>query len=302
MRVVLFSILALWASTSLAQMAIPGEVTISSDADDFDALRVRSGALLKYASPFDYAGVAVQATRYRHSGWDLNAPGVLFVWRKQRRETLEGSIAEAGIVKVGGRTRVVGDATWSFRPSPHTGFELIAVADLVETRPALDRGVAYTFAGASAERQLTKRLTAIGLGGYQRFTDGNDRLHFRGRLIWMLVPEHGISAQVRYRRFDTGDLEVERTYFNPEHYSEWQAALAIRKRHAGWLWAGTLGAGQEDVDRATHPTMLAEIRTEGTLARDIRIVLRASYNRSAGFADTNEDWYRVAGISVIFPF
>lgn len=302
MRVILFAMLALWASSSLAQIAIPGEVTISSDADDFDVLKIRSGALLKYASPFDYAGVAVQATRYSHSGWERNAPGVLFVWRKQRRETLEGSIAEAGIVKVGGRTRLVGDGTWSFRPNPRTGFELLAAADLVETRPALDRGVAYTFAGASAERQLTNRLTAIGLGGYQRFTDGNDRLHLRGRLIWMLVPEQGISAQVRYRQFDTGDREVARTYFNPAHYSEWQAALGIRKNHAGWQWVGTLGAGQEDVDGTTHPTMLAEIRTEGTLARDIRIVLRASYNRSAGFADRDESWYRVVGVSVIVPF
>ncbi len=290
------------AGGAQAQMAIPGDISTSSDADGFDALRLRTGAMVRYASPFDYAGVVAQTTHYSQSAWDRDAPAVLVLWRRQRRETLAGTNGEAGVVRVAGRTRLVGDATLSLRPSARTGIELLVAGDLVETRRALEHATAYTFFGMSAERQLTERFTAIGLAGYQRFTDGNERLHLRGRLIWMLVPEHGITAQLRWRRFDTEQLDVDRAYFNPESYGEWQAGVAIRKRYAGWQWSGTLAAGREEIaGDTTNPTALAELRTEGTIGKDIRLVLRASYNRSAGFAVADGYWYRVVGLSVIVP-
>jgi hypothetical protein len=63
----------------------------------------------------------------------------------------------------------VGDATWGWRPGAHTGVELIAAGDLVETQAAINRGVAYGFYGASIEQQLahpaysywTGRLSAL---------------------------------------------------------------------------------------------------------------------------------------------
>jgi hypothetical protein len=284
------------------QVAAIGDIQSSSDAEDFDALRLRTGLLFGVTSPFHYAGVAVQTAHYDQSGWDRDAEAVLALWRKQDRETLAGTIGEVGLVRVAGRTRVMGDATWSLRPAPHTGIELLAAGDLVETQRALDQATAYTLLGISAEQQLTERLSVIGLTGYQRFTDGNARVHLRGRLIWLLVPEQGITAQLRVRRFDTKQLDVGDAYFNPERYQEWQAALAMRKRYAGWLWSGTLGAGREDIDGVEQTTKLAELRTEGTIAKDIRVSLHASYNRSAGFGAAEGYWYRAFGVTVIVPF
>jgi len=245
----------------------------------------------------------VQTTHYDQASWDRDAKAILALWRKQDRETLAGTIGEVGLVRVAGRTRLIGDATWSLRPAPRTGIELIAAADLVETQRALDQATAYTLLGVSAERQLTERFTVIGLTGYQRFTDGNARVHLRGRLIWLLVPEHGITAQLRVRRYDTKQLDVGDAYFNPERYQEWQAALAMRKRYAGWLWSGTIAAGREEIDgNVRQTTKLAELRAEGTIAKDIRLSLHASYNRSAGFAAADGYWYRAVGVTVIVPF
>ncbi len=287
-----------------AQTAGLGEISINSDAEHFDALKLRTGALLDYASPFDYLGVAAQTTHYTQDGWKRDAPAVLVLWRKQNRDTLAGSIAEAGVVRIAGRTRLIGDATWSLRPSPRTGIELLAAADLVETQPALERATAYTFAGVSAERQLSPRFTAIGLAGYQRFSDGNERVHLRGRLIWMLIPEQGLSAQLRVRQYQSRQLEVGGAYFNPGRYREWQAGLAMRKRAAGWLWSGTLAAGREQLDDdVQQTTLLADVRAEGTLGRNVRLALHASYNRSAGFAAEDSGyWYRVVGVTIIVPF
>jgi len=298
---VLFAILT--AGGAQAQTALTGDINATSDAEHFDALRLRSGGLFDYESPFHYTGIAAQTTRYAQSGWRHDAPAILVLWRKQDRNTLAGTIAEAGVVRIAGRTRLIGDATWSLRPSPRTGIELLAAGDLVETRRALEHATAYTFAGISVERQLTPRFTAIGLAGYQRFSDGNERVHLRGRLIWMLIPEQGLSAQLRWRQYDASRIDAGGAYFNPGRYREWQAALAMRKRSGGWLWSGTVAAGREQIDHSfRQTTLLGEVRAEGTLGEDTRLVLHASYNRAAGFAAADGYWYRVVGVTVIVPF
>jgi len=298
----LFAILT--AGRVQAQTAGLGEISAGSDAEGFDALRLRTGALFDSASAFRYSGVAAQTTHYTQAGWHRDAPAILVLWRNQNRETLAGTIAEAGVVRIAGRIRLIGDATWSLRPSPRTGIELLASGDLVETQRALEHATAYTLAGVSAERQLTPRFTAIGLVGYQRFSDGNERVHLRGRLIWMLLPEHGLSAQLRVRQYDSKQLDAGGAYFNPGRYREWQAGLAIRKRFAGWLWSGALAAGREQIDsQLRQTTLLADVRVEGTLGGKTRLVLHASHNRSAAFAAADDDyWFRVVGITIIVPF
>ena len=77
----------------------------------------------------------------------------------------------------------------------------------------------------------------------------------------------------------------------------------MRKRYAGWLWSGTLAAGREEIDgNVHHPTALAELRAEGALSSNARLVVRAAYNRSAGFAAADGYWYRLLGVTVIVPF
>jgi len=291
------------AGVAGAQTAGLGDVSATSDAEHFDALRLRTGVLFDSASPFAYAGVAAQTTRYTQSGWRRDAPAILILWRRQDRVTLAGTVAEAGVVRVNGHTRLIGDATWSLRPAARTGIELLAAGDLVETRRALERATAHTFLGVSVERQLTDRFTVIGLAGHQRFTDGNERVHLRARLIWMLVPQHGLSAQLRLRQYESKQLDVGDAYFNPERYREWQAGLAMRKRSGRWVWSGALAAGREQIDgERGQTTLLADVRAEGALAGDTRLVLHASWNRSAGFAAADGYWYRVVGITVIVPF
>jgi hypothetical protein len=286
-----------------AQTAGLSELSSTSDSDGFDALRLRAAALFDYKSQFDYAGVAAQTTHYGRHDWNRDAPAVLVLWRKQDRDTLAGTIAEAGVVRVAGHTRLIGDATWSLRPSPRTGIEFLAASDVVETEPALERGIAHAFYAISGERELTPRLTLIALAGDQRFTDGNERRHLRGRLIWMLVPTHGISAQVRFRRYRSNQTDAGGAYFNPDRYQQWDVALAMRKRTGRWIVSATLAAGQETIDDALiQSTFFAGVRAEGRLGARAHVVLYASYNRSAGFTETEDAWFRVAGISLVVPF
>jgi hypothetical protein len=302
-RLLLMTLVALLAAAGArAQVAGLGDVRLTSDSDDFDALRIRGGALMDYESAFHYAGVEVQTTHYTQRGWQSDAPAALFVWRRQNRDTLAGTAGEAGVVRVSGRNRLIGDATWSLRPSAHTGVELIASGDLVETQRALEEATSYTFAAASIDQTLGQRITAVALGGVQHFSDGNDRVHLRGRLIVGVLPKAGLNAQLRWRQSESSRLDAGNSYFNPEHYRQWDAGVTMRKRHAGWIWSGTLAAGREEIDRSVQQaTRFAELRAEGPVAKG-RLAFYATYNRSAGFALSPDYSYRVFGVTFTIPF
>jgi len=286
-----------------ASPAVLGNVDVSSDTDGFHATRLRAGALYPYASYFDYAGVTVQNTHYSQAGWSRDAAGIVGLWRKQDPRTLAGVNAEAGIVQVAGHTRAVGDATWSLRPAPDTGVELLAAGDIVTTQKAIERGVAYGLFGASVEQTFADRFTAIGLVAYQPFTDGNERTHLRARLIWQVVPESGFNAELRWRRYRSSKSDVGGAYFDPDRYEQWVGALTLRRHVGRWTLSGALGAGRETVNSTdTNPVTMAELRAEGALEPNLRLAFYALYNRSTGYVDTPDYAYRQAGVTLIHPF
>lgn len=205
---------AVTAAESADQVAAVAQVGFEDDADGFNAAKVRAGALFDYASELRHAGLVLQNTHYSTAGWSTDAPAIVGVYRNQRRDTLEGVRAEGGLVQVNGYSRVVGDATWSHRPRETTGVELILAGDLVGTRQALEEGIAYGLAGASIEQQFGHRFTAVAMAGWQPFTDGNARALLRARMIWSLLPEQGISAQLRWRQYSSSDADVGGAYFN----------------------------------------------------------------------------------------
>lgn len=204
-----------------------------------------------------------------------------------------------------GHLRPFGDVTWSLRPAPKTGIDLLVAAGLVETQLAIKQGIGYTFWGASIEQQLAPRLTAIGLVANQQFSDGNHRAHARGRLIWDLLPEEGINLQARWRGFRSSPADTTGAYFDPERYRQWLLMTEFRKRYSGWRATGGLGAGREmiqDNGTVTHPAYLAELRAEKSIAGDALVSVQAQYTRSAGFGNSSNCWYATFGVSLIVPF
>jgi hypothetical protein len=293
---------AVAAQESSDRLAVITQVVADTDADDFSSFALRGGALFNYGSDLQYTGVAVQNTHYSSGKWSIDVPGIVGLYRNQRRATLEGVQAEAGIVSVSGHARVVGDATWSLRPRESTGLELIAAGGLVGTREALEEGISYGLAAASVEQQFGQRLTGIALLGWQPFTDGNSRTQFRARMIWSMLPEQGISAQMRWRQYASSKDDVDGAYYNPERYRNWDAVLSLRRRVGGWLVAGLAGAGQERADDASwQSTGVAEVRAEGPLSGDMRLAFSLLYSRSAGFATSPDYWYGMATVNLIVP-
>jgi hypothetical protein len=295
--------IATLAAEPLDRIAALAGVRFEDDADGFTAAQVRAGALIDYASELRHAGLALQNTRYAQDGWSTNAPGLIGVYRNQRRDTLEGVRAEGGLVQVNGHTRVVGDATWSHRPRESTGVELILAGDLVGTRQALEEGIAYGLAGASVEQQFGHRFTGVAMAAWQPFSDGNSRALLRARMIWSVLPEQGVSAQLRWRQYSSSDDDVGGAYFNPERYRTWDAVFSLRRRVGAWTIAGLAGGGQERVDDGSwQSTGVVEARAEGPLSRDMRLAVNALYSNAAGFANSANYWYGSVNVNVIVPF
>jgi len=294
---------AVTAAESADRVAAVAQVGFEDDADGFNAAKLRAGALFDYASELQHAGLALQNTHYSTGGWSTDAPAIVGVYRNQRRDTLEGVRAEGGLVQVEGHTRVVGDATWSHRPRQTTGIELILAGDLVGTREALEQGIAYGLAGASVEQQFGHRFTGVAMAGWQPFTDGNSRALLRARMIWSLLPDQGISAQLRWRQYSSSDADVGGAYFNPDHYRTWDAVLSMRRRVGTWIVSGLAGGGQERVENGSwQSTGVAEARAEGPLSRDMRLACSATYSNAAGFSNSPDYWYGSVNVSLIVPF
>jgi hypothetical protein len=302
-RWVLALALALAATAHAQSPAVLGDVEVAGDTDGFHATRLRTGVLEPYRSAFDHVGVAVQTTRYSQDDWHRQAAGIVGVWRDQDPSTLAGIDALAGFTRVAGHTRAIGDVTVSLRPATDTGVEFIGAGDVVATRKAIERGVAYGFVGTSVEHTFGERLTVIGLAAYQPFTDGNERVHWRARLIYVVAPEYGVNVQARWRQYESSRHDVDGAYFNPDRYRQWQGAIAVRRRIAGWIVGGSFGAGRETINGTdSHPVRVAELRAEGALGEHTRLVLHASYSRTTGFVDAADYAYREVGVTVIRTF
>jgi hypothetical protein len=298
-------VMALWLASAAHAQQVAGiaQVLGSDDADRFHIWGLRAGALIDYESPYKYYGVAAQETFYSQHGWSDNVTGVVGIWRDQQPDTLAGINVEAGAVQVAGHTRPIGDATWSIRPSAETGFEFIGAGGLVDTQAGITQGVGYTFWAASVEQQLVPRLDAIALVGYQPFTDGNDRVHFRARLIWDALPDDGINLQVRWRQYTSSKSDVGGVYFNPDRYEQWLAGVGFRRRFGGWVWRGTLAGGQQYISgTGTQPSALADLNGEGPLAGNVRLGLNVLYTRAIGFSATPNYWYGLVMATLIVPF
>jgi hypothetical protein len=275
---------------------------LSSDSDGFDSLRVRAGALLTNENPWRYAGVAVQTTRYRQASFSEDVRGALWLYRDQRRADLAGLDLEAGLVRVAGKTRPVGDVTWRMVPQAGTAIDLMASADLVDTPVALERGIGAVLGAVGAEHQLGERLTITGMAGLQSFSDGNARKHLRARLIWLALPAHGVTLQLRLKGFDSRKADVGGAYFNPDHYTQSLGVAAMRRRSGHWQLSAALGAGRErSTGNASTGSYLAEARAERTVFGDGRLVLNGGYYRAAGVVNSPNYAYRQLGVNLVLP-
>ncbi len=259
------------------------DVFVSSDSEGFLARKVSAGLYPWYEHGDQHTGLQVQRNTYAQGSWRAQGETVSVVHRAVNPRTALGWQMKAGVDQLLSRQVLTLDGSYSLALTESTTAEFVLHRERIETETALRDGLHQTSAGAGLWQQVTPRLNAGGLLQMMQVSDGNTRTQLRLRGVYDLLPEHGITLQVRYRGLRASDTTVPRRYFNPGEFEEAMVAVGVRRRIEGWVLRGTLGLGRQQVgaDPSTR-TQLAELSVTSPLAGPVFWRTRLGYNRSAG--------------------
>jgi hypothetical protein len=276
---------------------------IASDSEGFSTYKYNAGFLPIYEHGEKYTGISYQHNYFTQGGWDSSAEVYTLLTKAINPRTGLGYNANIGYNLENGHKLITTDSNYGFRVTDSTKAEVMVNRDRVETQNSLNNGIYYTLGGVSVEQQILERLSAVLMGANMYFSDTNTRPIVRAKLIYDLVPDYGLTAQLRYRQYRDTNTNVANNYFNPSTYSETMIAFGMRKRIEGWMLSGTAGVGRQTVnqDPSTTTQLYEFAATSPVASNDYYFKTRAGYGKMAGFLGPNY-FYRYVMEEIIFPF
>jgi hypothetical protein len=239
------------AETAPAVDAWRPEAFVSSDSDGNDTRRVSLGWDWSRRDLEHWRGLRVEQARFSGIGWDdtstrvfVRAAGSRGAWRWRGEAGTDGH-------------DLIGSA--SLHSEDAWRKEFFIERDVLETREGFALGRVHTFAGAALDVPLSERWGAAGLVGLQDFGGENLRTHVRAQLWYALLPEQGLSLQLRLRHFEDSDPN-ELDYFAPGRYRQALATISLRRFVRGYRWRAVAGFGRQDFTGAgSQPSRLFEL-------------------------------------------
>ena len=289
-------------ATNKLAVSVP-DVYFGSDSENFSTYKYKAGFFPLYEHGEKYTGITYQHNYFTQGSWSSTGEQYTLLTKAINPRTALGYNLNIGYNTENGHQLVTTDSNYGFRVTDTTKAELLINRDRVETQNSLSNGIYYTMGGASIEQQITERITAVVMGANMYFSDTNTRPIARARLIYDLLPEYGLTAQLRYRQYWDTNTSVPNNYFNPNQYIENMIAFGARKRIEGWMLSGTAGVGRQSVNQApSTTTQLYEVAaTSPVNSNDYYFKTRAGYGKSAGFLGPNY-FYRYFMEEFIIPF
>lgn len=249
-------VLCAWPAASQAgdeaTRAVGVDFFASNDADNTAVFKTGLTFDFDFADPEHYTGVCLETFVFASSGEraKLRERGYVRFAGSGTRWKWNGEAGTDGRTFLGSGTIHTDEA---FRQ------EYFVERNLVETPVGLRRGLYFTFAGASYDIPLDDRNTATFVAGVQSFTGKNYRLHLRGTYVYAVVPEWGLSLQLRSRSF-WNSTPHEFDYFSPDWYFEAIPTVQMRRFYARWQYLAAFGWGlRRDPGTAWKSARLANL-------------------------------------------
>jgi len=279
------------------------DVYFGSDSEGFSTYKYKAGYLPLYEHGEKYTGISYEHNYFTQGSWNSTGEQYTLLTKAINPRTALGYNLNVGYNTENGHQLVTTDSNYGFRVADSTKAEVILNRDRVETQNSLNNGIYYTLGGVSIEQQILERLSAVIMGANMYFSDTNTRPTVRAKLIYDLVPDYGLTAQLRFRQFRDTNTNLPNNYFNPSNYSETMIALGMRRRIEGWMLSGTAGLGRQTVSQdPSTTTQLYELAATSPIAsNDYYFKTRAGYGKSAGFLGPNY-FYRYVMEELIIPF
>lgn len=244
--------------TASASQAIDLQTYYSSDKAGFDTFKQLADLDFDYRDPEHYLGLAAQYARYQ--GPDFRTSYQRGYLRyADSHDNGDGTSWKWNAMLGGDGHTWLGNAEIYRERADGTRDDVFLERDIVETRDGTARNLYYTLLGVAEDFTFTPRWSVTGSLAVQDFTGDNTRTIFKGRLVYALVEDWGLSAQLRTRWFhDSHPYEYD--YFSPRWYGEWIPTLQLRRFYGGNQFLVALGYGrQRTSDSGWTATKLAEI-------------------------------------------
>lgn len=275
---------AAWAQPevepSTAQISLAPSVYVSSDSDQFKIRHTRLDMVWADDAQDRTQGFRLTDLRYQSPGLRAHGQRAELIYTQGQVDYGQGLRLAAGLVQVAGQSTWVGDLAWAYPLNQHSTINLEAQRNVVESESSLPQGIASNALFGGIDYQFSQRWLLIGMAGHEAFSDNNRRQHLRTRVIFDLLPQHGVAAHWRYRRHHNSSEN--RNYFNPQRYQEHMLLLSWRERHQGWLWYALLGVGQERVNQGPSTgTRLLELTLSSPEYWGVVYSLNLGYNNSS---------------------
>lgn len=260
-----------------AVQAVQPRMQLSSDADGNETRKVSLGWDWRRIDRERWTGLEIQNTRFSGDDWSHSEQRVYL-----------------GAAGVAGHDPVDDDTwRWEFRAGgnghdmlgsaslhtegPHRR-EVFFERELLETQAGIARRQMYNFLGAAIDHPFSERFSGTMVAGVQTFGDGNRRDHLRANLVYVAVPEQGISLQVRSRYHRNTDPYTG-GYFSPPWYAEAVGVLGVRRVFGGHAWRLLAGTGrQRTADEGWKRARMFELNYESPRWRQNWLRVNAGYS------------------------
>ena len=259
-----------------ANPAAGAELWTSTDSDQTDVIKLLGRGLWKFEGRDKYQGIAVEHAWFRPQGGKTREDDRLYLdladdlgskWRWKARIGTDGHT-------------VLGSAT--LRTSDWQR-EFFIERDIVETPIGLDKGIYYTFTGASLDFPAGDRDTFNTTAGVQEFTGKNVRLHVRGNYVHVVKPALGLSVQLRTRYFHSTE-PGEFDYYSPRNFVQVLPVAQMRRfDSAGWMYLVALGFGAQKASGTSwQSARLADFRIESPArGRNLQAFVGLQYSNNS---------------------
>ena len=259
----------------------------SSDSDGLNIRKASVAALPSYSNGLKWQGVEWQEQRYQQNGTSLSGQGLNYTAQDLHALTGLGYSLKVGVNQGPEKTTAIGEWNYNQATSQQLRWGVFASRDWVESIGALQKGLHYDLVGGNVDYQVHSRVTLIGSLAQTRFSDGQDRQQQRGRAVWDVWPDQGITLQWAYKhQLGHSNGAPSGVYFNPDRLNESMGTIGWRRRYAGWQWYARLGEGRQSVNHDSHtPARMGELQLTSPVHGNSYFKLRAGRSETVGLND-----------------
>jgi hypothetical protein len=282
-----------------AAPALESDTFYSTDKAGFETIQQLVGWDIHRIDNEHYVGVALEDAHYSGPGFGTSDDRA-YLRFADTRPNKDGTAWKWNAQLGFDQRTVVGNFEIYDERADKSRAELYGERDIVATREGTDLGLYSTLIGVADDFQLTPRLSATASAAFEDFTDDNTRDLARARLVYVVAPDYGISAQLRTRYFHDSDPN-EFDYFSPRWYAEYVPTIAMRRFIDGNQFYVAIGYGrQRTSDRNWNPDTLIE--ASWTSPDRGRWFTRLSVGYTNTPVNTNDGYaYRYVNAQIVVP-